>query len=146
MKRFYSWLLMLLPLLGLFSCNESSGDFERALEKERQLVAFLQDKYPAYKQIMYGGVGTTQYYVSLIEGAGDHPVFDQDYIVISYRTWKMDNYTNWVPNDADLLNTSDSTESEQKLVIRNYLHGGPELYPIAENFPEFGIALSKMKK
>ena len=146
MKKGILWLAFCVPGLMLVSCNDPNEDYERALAQEKQLVAYLEENYPDYEQVTYEGVGTTQYCVPVVEGTGDYPELESDYISISYRTWKMDNYTTWEPNDADLLNTSDSAESDQKLVIRNYMHGGPEIYPLTATFPEFGLALSKMKK
>ncbi|MBQ7214025.1 MAG: FKBP-type peptidyl-prolyl cis-trans isomerase [Bacteroidales bacterium] len=121
-------------------------DNEKITEAEKALVAYLDANYPGqWKQYASANL----YYVPLVENpsAEIRPKVKKHFVRISYNMWKQEDYSaSWRPSDRDLLSTSDSTLSANRGTIRNYLHGGPELYPYINGLSDYAAIIGEMRQ
>ncbi|MBP5611614.1 MAG: FKBP-type peptidyl-prolyl cis-trans isomerase [Bacteroidales bacterium] len=138
--------LVAVALLAPACLDVDDDDNEKITEAEKALVAYLDANYPGqWKQYASANL----YYVPLVENpsAEIRPKVKKHFVRISYNMWKQDDYSaSWRPSDRDLLSTSDSTLSANRGTIRNYLHGGPELYPYINGLSDYAAIIGEMRQ
>ena len=133
--------------LAVTACLDVHDDDESNVTKyERALVEYLEANYPGKWKQFYA---SNLYYVPMVETTQQDavtPRINTHCVQISYNMWKQDDYSaSWTPTDQDLISTSDSTLSMRYGLLRNYLHGGPEIYPYINGLSDFAAVFGEMK-
>lgn len=148
MKSSHVLVLLFLALSFSFAAcldvNDDDGD--KITEAEIKLVDYLEANYPNKWKQYYS---TIVYYVPLVEvndANAVSPVTGKHCIQMNYNMWKQTSYdASWSPSNSDLISTSDSTLSVRYSLLRNYMHGGPEMYPYVDGLADYGGVVGEMK-
>lgn len=134
-------------VLTLPSCLDvDDDDTDNVTKAEIALVKYLDANYPGQWKQYYSA---NLYYVP-VKTVADHtglvsPKVGKHCVQISYDMWKQDDYdASWRVSDQYLISTSDSLKAVRHSLLRNYLHGGPEIYPYVDGLSDYAAIIGEM--